>query len=297
MGIFYLILSFILGIVAGSFVNAAVYRIHEGMTLFRDRSICPNCKKRLRWWDNVPLLSYLVLRGKCRDCKQKISLQYPIVELVSGILFAGSFYYFFGLGQMHYTTQDTFSLVVRFVFITILLILFLYDLWYMELPDKVVLVGIGIAAVADLIQIGLAYLQARSFVDSSVLGKYLADPNTFVYTNTMGVVVPLFFGLMAGLALALIFYVIVVLSKERAMGGGDIKLAVMLGLMLPWPYMISTIYVGFVLGAVVGVALVLLQRKKMHTLIPLAPFLITGVFASMFFGPQIMSFLDSFKPF
>lgn len=297
MNEFLLILSFITGTAAGSFVNAWTYRLRHGLPVIKDRSICPTCKTKIANQDLIPLLSFFKLGGRCRSCSKKISWQYPLVELATGLLFAASFYQYYGSGFTFPTLLNSFSFLSQLYFITILMALLLYDLKHMELPDRVVLPGLVTAFIVSVVKIALGILEFRDNTLRLPFGKELLADSNFVQGHIWEIASPLVYGALAGLVLAAIFYVIVLLSRERAMGGGDIKLALLLGLILPWPYLVPAMYIGFILGAVVGVTLVIVNRKKMKQSIPLAPFLVVGTILAIFFGNELFRFLLSVKIF
>lgn len=293
----FLLLTFILGASVGSFINAWAYRLREGLPIVSARSICPHCKKPLANRDLVPLLSYFELGGKCRNCGKPISIQYLLIELTTGLLFAATFYQYFGLATLDIGIVNLLSFAGQLFFIAVLMALLLYDLKHMELPDQVVIPAILIALFVDAAKVGLGVAQFQTLTKRLPFGTdLLADPN-FVSGHVWEIASPVVFGVLAGLGLAAVFYAIVYFSRERAMGGGDIKLAVLLGLILPWPFLIIAIYIGFGLGAVIGLGLVAAGRKKMKGLIPLAPFLVTGVLATFFFGDQLLRFLIALKIF
>jgi leader peptidase (prepilin peptidase)/N-methyltransferase len=291
-----LIFSFILGAAIGSFIDALVYRLREGLPIIAARSICPHCKKQIRNIDLIPILSYFLLKGRCRNCGHPLSKQYPVFEILTGLSFAGTYFAYFGYGA-GFDLPTVFSFAAQLFFVTVLLILLLYDLRYMELPDRVVLPAIAAALVIDILKIALGVWQFHYLTGRLPFGRDLLLDESFVWGHTLEIIAPIVFGLLAGIVLAGVFYAIVYLSKERAMGGGDIKLAILLGLILPWPYLLPALYIGFALGAIVGVALVILQRKKMRQLIPLAPFLVAGTLASMFFGDFLYRYLLTFRLF
>jgi leader peptidase (prepilin peptidase)/N-methyltransferase len=293
----YLFIVFLLGLIWGSFVNAAVYRLREKMPLFRARSVCPKCKTKLGPVDLIPIISWLYLQGRCRYCGKSISYQYLIVELATGVLFVANYAKFFGISSPSLNPIDWLAFIVQLVFIVLLMIIFVYDLKFMEIPDEVVLPGIIFGLLANAAQIGLSYWQLRDITSKLPIGNYLLTDTNFVQNHLWEIASPYVLGAALGMGLAVLFYAIVFLSRERAMGGGDIKLAFFLGLVLPWPYLIPAIYIGFVLGSLVGIMLLVIQRKKSRSLIPLAPFLITGTFAAMFFGPDLMRVLLSFRLF
>ena len=257
--------------------------------------MCPKCKTTLGPAELIPILSYLFQRGKCKSCKERISIRYPAVEVATGVLFAANYIYFFGLMNTRWDWVDVVSFVARLVFIGILMLIFVYDLMYMEIPDQVVLPGIVVALVADIAQVAVSFWQFRSLTESLPIGKYLLSNTSFINSHLWEIGSPYLFGILAGLVLAAIFYVIVLISQERAMGGGDIKLAILLGLILPWPLLVPAMYVGFIVGATVGILVLLLRRGKMKTLIPLAPFLVTGVWTAMYFGADLIRMFSVFR--
>jgi leader peptidase (prepilin peptidase) / N-methyltransferase len=296
IAILLLVLTFILGTAIGSFINALVYRLHEGLSIIAARSICPKCKKPISDLDLIPIVSYLILRGRCRHCGKTISPQYPVVELLTGVFFAASFWSYFVLDGIFSPVEVT-LFFIQLVFISILMALLVYDFLYMELPDRIILPALAFAVLADIAKFALGVWQFRDLTGRIQIGpSLLADP-AFVSSHVWEIATPILYGAAAGLVLAAIFYLIVYLSKERAMGGGDIKLALLLGLILPWPYLLPAMYIGFALGAVIGIGLVLAQRKKIRQLIPLAPFLVLGTFASMFFGDFLYRIVLNFKLF
>lgn len=297
MSLILIAFSFVVGAAVGSFINALIFRLREGLPVVNARSICPHCHRKISSADLIPLLSYLRLGGKCRNCRKQISLQYPLVELVLGILFAASFYQFFGLNGLEIGIINIFYFSAQLLFITSLMALFVYDLKYMELPDKVVLPSLVLALIVGAGKIALGVWQFRELTLRLPIGRELLQDNSFVLSHVWEIASPVVYGALAGFVLAAIFYVIVLLSRERAMGGGDIKLALLLGLILPWPYLIPAMYIGFVLGAVVGIGLVLLRRKKIKQLIPLAPFLVFGTLATIFFGDVLTRWLLAVKFF
>lgn len=287
MNFLILIIVFIFGTAIGSTINALVYRLRNLLPFLGARSMCPTCKHQLAVLDNIPLVSFVMLGGRCRYCHEPISIQYPLVELGTGLLFAATFFQYFGLDSLTLGIVDSFAFVSQLIFVTFLVILLIYDLKFMEIPDKIVLPAIVIAVILDALKIGLSVKAFRDLTARLQFGpQLLADPK-FIQTHTMEIATPILYGALAGLVLAGIFYAIVYLSNERAMGGGDIKLAVLLGLVIPWPHLVTAMYIGFAFGAVVGIGLVLSRKKQMRQLIPLAPFLVTGVLATMFTGDSL----------
>jgi leader peptidase (prepilin peptidase)/N-methyltransferase len=238
---------FIFGLVVGSFANSIIYRLPNIQGIIKARSICPHCKKTLSWYDLIPLVSFMALKGKCRFCQKKISLQYPLVELATGLLFV-LFYTKFGL---------TWHLLFLFPLTTILIILFVYDLKTQTIPDVIAYLAIGLALVYLL-----AYSSIHPFIYSSIAAAAIAGG---------------FFALL------------VLVSKEKWMGQGDIKLGALMGLLLGYPNVFVGLFLAFVLGALVSLVLIALKKKTLKSQIPFGPFLITAIFVTIFYGEAILN--------
>jgi prepilin signal peptidase PulO-like enzyme (type II secretory pathway) len=245
---------FLIGLVVGSFLNVVVMRLHEGRDFVKGRSGCDHCGHTLVWWEMVPVISWLLLRGRCRHCKRRLSVQHPAVELLTGGLFVLSY-----LTHPPQTYGDVLSLALWLYAAASLIILAVYDLrWYL-LPDKVLL-PIMIPAIAILIGDAVS---ARSL---EALWKPLAAAAIF------------------GGA----FYAIAAVSKGKWMGGGDIKLAFIMGLLLGLKKTALAMLVAFNLAAIVGVALIMMRRKQRSDVIPFGPFLILGTFIAYLFGQPLV---------
>ena len=240
------ILVFILGLCIGSFLNCVIYRLEQEKSL-KGRSFCPRCKHQLSWQDLFPIFSYLFLRGKCRYCKDKISIHYPIVELATALLFLTIFNYF--------QTANFVMLVFLFYIASALVIIFVYDVKHLEIPDKVLFPAIFIT---------LAY---RLFVDVALLPNYL-----------LAVVIASGF-----------FLIIFLISKGKWMGFGDVKLAALMGLLLGINNVLVALFIAFFLGAIIGIILMVFKQKGLKSEIPFGPFLITGIFLALFYGQQIIN--------
>lgn len=245
-------LIFILGLSVGSFLNVVICRLKEEKKFIKGRSYCPKCKHILRWYDNIPLISFIILEGKCRYCRKKISLQYPLVELGTGILFALAFLKWemevlSGLGYKPYLL-----LISYFIFISFLVIIFVYDLrWYLIL-DRVSAPAIITALILNLL---LGY---------SFLNLILAA------------------GIIGG-----VFLLQFLVSDGKWIGGGDIRLGFLMGVMLGLSRGIVAFFIAYFLGSIIGIILVAMKRKKMSSRIPFGTFLTVGVLISMFYGDAI----------
>ena len=242
----------------GSFLNCVIYRLEKGKSFLKGRSFCPKCQHILSWQDLVPLLSFIVLRGKCRYCHKKISWQYPVVEIATGGLFLISYFLFLN----HFL-----FLVFYWVIFSLLIVIFVYDLKHYIIPDKVVL-PFGI-----LVILGRAY-------------EYLF--NVFLLKRDLGIsAVGLHWHWFFALATFIFFFLIWFFSKGRAMGFGDVKLIFPLMLILGWPFGLVGLFIAFIGGSVVGLALIAVGKKKMSSQVPFGPFLIGGAFVALFWGNML----------
>lgn len=223
------------------------------------RSRCNTCKELIAWYDNIPLLSFVFLRGKCRKCSAKISLQYPAVELATALLFAAAGTRFFVFGSVEGALETTFALGLT----AALVIIFVYDLRHMEIPVSAL--GFGILwTVFSLFFLWYFALPREAFLDSRLFG-----------------------GLIGGALAFTLFYALVFFSKETWMGEGDAWLALLLGLVVGWKLLLLALTIAFGSGALVGIALIAMKRKQMQSRIPFGPFLAVSVLFMLFFGRMI----------
>ena len=244
---------FIFGLLIGSFLNAVLWRMREGIGL-GGRSMCPLCRGKISWYDNIPLLSFLVLSGKCRLCRGKISWRYPIVEGVTGVLFAllgGTFFLWWSVPSWVLT-------MFYLVSTSVLVLVFLFDLESMEIPNILLWVGVGWALPMLLVLDAFVPLQSVSIWS-----------------------LHLYSGVFAGLVSFLPLFLMAALSREKWMGMGDGFLAFFLGLVVGWPHMILALILAFGMGAFVGVFLIAFGKKGMQSQIPLGPFLILGALSTL----------------
>ena len=246
-----LILCFagIFGLLFGSFLNVCIYRIPRDKSIVWPPSSCPGCNARIKWYDNIPVLSYLWLRGKCRSCKQPISLQYPVVELLTGALTV-LFVWRFGLSVWTFVTVAA---------VYALIILSVIDLELMIIPDRFSL---------GLIVLGLAFAWANPNFSGVWWQKELS--------SLLGAGV----GLFGVLAIALIG---TWMFKKEAMGGGDVKLMGGVGAFIGWEGVITTIVFASVLGLVYSVFLMIFKGKGRGDAIPFGPFLSAGALINLFY--------------
>lgn len=242
-------ISVCLGFVVGSFLNVVICRLQTDESFVGGRSHCTRCNKQIRWYDNIPLLSFLVLRGKCRDCKDGISWQYPLVELGTGLIFVLIGWVFFSLEN----TQTWLLTAFYLALFSLLIIIFVYDWLTLYIP--MVTVWIAIALV-------IAYNLAMTIVGNVSWNALLSL-------------------ILSGAGAFLFFYALVALSHETWMGMGDAYLAFLVGLVSGWPGVLWALTFSFGLGAIVGLALVAWGSKGMKSQIPFGPFLVLGMLATL----------------
>lgn len=280
----------IFGLIFGSFLNVVTIRYNpdkgfSNMWSLGGRSHCPICHKQLAWYELVPVFSFLFLCGKCRHCGHRISLQYPIVELLTALIFTLVPMQVIAYSRASLWTDllmrpglfALFSALWIFVFV-LLLILSIIDLKHMIIPDSinVALGGIGIAlALLTQSMHGFGQLQG-SFIRHYAMIFGLRDS---IWTNHI---------VAAAIGLAF-FGGIIVLSTGRAMGVGDLKLVIALGLLFGWPDVVLVMMSSFVIGSVVSLGLMLRGSRTMKDAVPFGPFLVLGSAFVFFFGFQFMS--------
>lgn len=245
---------FLLGAIVGSFLNVCVYRIPAGVSIVTPPSRCPHCGSSIRWFQNVPILSYLVLGGKCGACRVGISWRYPIVEALTGALFVLVFYSF----------QFSAATVVYWLFVAALIVITFIDLDHQIIPDVISLPGI---VIGFLCSFAIPWL---SWTDS------------------------LFGILLGGGSLWLVAVMYELLTKKEGMGGGDIKLLAMLGAFLGWKAILPIIFISSLIGSLVGVPLMLVKKADSKLAIPFGPFLALGALIYLFWGPKLIAWYLSF---
>ncbi len=246
----FFIFSFIFGLIVGSFLNVCIYRLPRNMSIISPRSSCPACNTPIKPLDNIPVLSYIFLRGRCRKCGEKISMRYPAVELLNGILYAAVFY-FFGPGW---------HLPFLLFFSSAMIVITFIDLDFQIIPDIITIPSIAIGLVS------------ASFL--------LPDPFNLSIVGFKNSIAGLFLG--GGL-----FYLIAVLSRG-GMGGGDIKMMAMIGAFMGWKGVLLTTFIGSLVGSIFGIFLMVFRGRGRKTKIPFGPFLAFGALTTMFFGGKIL---------
>lgn len=273
---------FLFGLAVGSFLNVVICRLETGEDLVRKRSHCPKCGQALRWFDLVPVVSFFFLRARCRYCGQRISWQYPAVELAAGFIFLAAAVLFFPNLTGNFLAADSgfFNLAgviscLLWLFINCcLLVIFVYDLRHYIIPDSVLWPAVAAAGL---------YRLWEFFYPAS--GRLLGIGELRPEAGPA-----LFWPVLAGLAAATFFLLITLVTRGRGMGLGDAKLAFLMGLVLGWPDILAAVFLAFLGGAAVGVALIAAGRKTMKSQIPFGPFLIAATLAAWFWGPAWQDF-------
>ena len=243
------IFIFILGLCIGSFLNVCIYRLPASQSIAHPGSMCPKCGTPIAFYDNIPVFSYLWLKGRCRNCRVKIAMRYPIVELLGG-LFALATFLKFG---------PTLEALIYFAFIACLLVVTFIDLDHRIIPDIITLPGIPICFAA-------------SFAISSVAYK----------DALLGI-------LAGGGSLFFVAWIYSLITKREGMGGGDIKLLAMMGALVGWKGVVFTVFVSSLVGTLSGLAVMLQSHKGMKLAVPFGPFLAIGSITYIFFGSQLIA--------
>jgi len=249
--IFMEIIIALLGAAIGSFLNVCIRRIPAGESLVFPASHCPKCNYSIRFYDNIPIISFLLLRGRCRNCREGISLQYPLVELLTAIM-ALLLFWKFGL---------TLKFLFSFLFACVLIIITFIDLEHQIIPDVLTLPGIPVFFLAAVLAMGVSPLEA-------VLGALIGG----------GILYAIAFGYE-------------LITKREGMGGGDIKLLAMLGAFFGWKSLFFILLVSSFLGAIVGISVILIKGKDMRYAVPFGPFLSLAALAYIFWGDEFIRLL------
>ena len=246
-----LILVAVAGLAVGSFLNVVIYRLPRKIGLVMARSVCPGCSAQLKWYHNIPLLSYLFLRGKCAFCSKRISIQYPLVEALNTILYL-FFFWQFGISP---------GFFVLCVLGSALIVVFFIDLEFMIIPDSITLPGM-------IVGLGVSLLPDGMGIVDSLIGL-----------------------LTGGGSLYLVAILGDWLFKKESMGGGDIKLSAMLGAFLGWQKVLLIFISSAFIGLIISLAVMVVSSKLRETrTIPFGPFLALAAVLSICCGEQIINY-------
>ena len=259
MSILFLAFIFILGLIIGSFINCLVWRLYKEETVW-GRSYCPKCRQQIAWYDNIPVLSFLLLKGKCRHCQQRISGQYPIVELLLGILFVLAYGKIFGWQLVFVNDQLTWAaasgwlLIKIWLAIVIMAMIFIYDArWYLVSTSLII-----VAAILFLIL------------------------DIFIGLNLFNLLIALIIGIG-------FFGLQYLLTRGRGLGEGDIWIGGLMAIIFPEAGLLLTaLFLSYMIGGVAGVILLIGQKKGLKSKLPLGIFLALGTILTLFFGQNIL---------
>lgn len=247
-------ISALFGLCVGSFLNALIFRLREGKSVWRGRSQCQHCGKTLQWLELIPVLSFLAQKGRCRRCHRKISWQYPLVEMVTALLFVSAAFY-------NQFLIFNFQILIYWFIISVLLVIFVYDLRFGEIPDSISLPAIIILAIL-----------------------FWNDYFRWI-------------GILTGAGWFALQYFV---SRGRWVGGGDIRLGALMGAILGWPQILAALFIAYVSGAIVSLPLLLLKKKKLSLLpseqatLPFGVFLVPATFITMWRGREIINWYFKF---
>lgn len=265
---------FFIGLLMGSFLNCLIYRLENNLPIFVDllknkpwkfsRSFCPHCKKDLKWFELIPILSFVIQKFCCRSCHRKISWQYPVVEIITGLLFllifnsqfslsAGGFNEFLDLGIF-----EILNLVYLLTVTSLLILIAVFDYKYYIIPNKF---------IYPLILLVTGY-------------QLLLTPHSLLLTT-----------IIVSFAFATFFFLMTVLSGGRWMGMGDAKLVLFMGLFLGWPRIFLAIFLSFILGSLISLILIFTKQKTLKDIIPFGPFLILGTFIALLWSDYLIGLI------
>lgn len=253
MDVYFIIVSFLIGTIFGSFYNVCIYRIPEKQSIVKPPSHCYNCSTNLKPIDLIPILSWVFLRGKCRYCKVKVSPRYAIVELLTGILFM-LIYIKFG--------YEIITLYYMFL-ISLLIVITFIDIDHYIIPDKIIFIGSGVSLIVNILGFGVPFLDG-------IKG-----------------------GLITGGSVLVVTLIIEWIVKKEVMGGGDIKLYAMIGLFLGSKLSILTLLLSIYIGGAYGIIFIIynkIKKNEYYSVVPFGPFISIATIISILYGNHIIEF-------
>lgn len=251
MELFYNLMFFVFGASIGSFLNVLIDRLPKDESI-NGRSLCDFCGKKIAWYDLFPIISFFILKGKSRCCKKELSFQYPTIEFISGIIFL---LIYFEFGEL----TSYLKLIILFGLASSLLVIFVSDFKYHLISDYILLALFIFSIIYHMISI--------SFIS----------------------LLPYFF--ISILAVTFPIWLIYFISKERAMGLGDVYLSAIMGFLLGWKAGLLALYIAFITGAIFGLLLIATKNKKLKSKIAFGPFLVIGTVTMLFWGDKILEMI------
>lgn len=244
------LIAFVIGAIVGSFLNVCISRIPRGESIVKPTSHCPKCMAPIRWYDNIPILSYLILRGKCRNCRHSISIRYLLVELIAALGAAGTWLRF-GPGMEG---------LIAFVFLSALIVISFIDFEHRIIPHIITLPGIPVFLAAGVLAMGVKVVDAFIGLAAGIAILYL---------------VAVYYEAITGI---------------EGMGGGDVNLIGMISAFFGWQSLPVVLFSAAFIGACWGFMLILIKRRNLREAIPFGPFLSLGGVIYLFFGREILGF-------
>ena len=244
----------ILGLIFGSFANVCIYRMPRNMSVIKPNSHCTSCNAFIKWYDNIPILSYIFLKGKCRRCKSKISIKYPLVEFSCGVLFV-SMYYLYGF---------VFMLIPFCLLVFSLLVTTIIDFEFKIIPDEISFMLMIVGFVTSFFNLNLG-----ETIGQRVLNSFLGF-------------------LVGGGSLFIIAVIGKFIFKKDAMGGGDIKVMAGVGTFIGLDKVLFAIFVASLFGSIVGIILIICKKIGRKQEIPFGPYLALSSFLTLFLSPQMI---------
>jgi len=248
-------------------LNCLIYRLETGQSFLRGRSFCPECRHKLGFFDLIPILSFIILKGKCRYCHQRISFQYPIVEIATGLMFLLIFNFKLSPPATSMLPGEVFrilDLLYLLIVSCFLIVIFVYDLKHYIIPDKIIYPAIATALIFNYAQRSPAALMLPGNISN-------------FYSS-----------ILSAIGAAGFFFLLWLVSRGRYMGFGDVKLGFLIGLFLGWPSILVAMFSAFFIGAIIGLGLIVLGKKTLKSQVPFGPFLVIGTFIALFWGEKII---------
>jgi prepilin signal peptidase PulO-like enzyme (type II secretory pathway) len=254
LGALFYVIVFLLGLSVGSFLNAWVWRKRENVRIVQGRSMCLFCHRQLEWYENIPVVSFLALKGKCSVCKNIIPIHYLCVEVSMALTFL-----FLAWSTVHSANPNFVILIRNLIFTSLLVVIFIYDLLYQEILSGVVWFG-------------------------AFMGLFF---NFYLDYNLTAL-------LVGAIAVSGFFFFQFIVSKGRWIGGGDVRLGVLMGVWLGWPVVVVALVMAYVSGALVGLFLVTCKKKTLASSTPFGTYLAMGTFICMIWGQDIVQWYAQF---
>ncbi len=256
----------VLGAIAGSALNAIIYRSYKGESWLKGRSRCPKCKHTLCWYELIPVISFVLQKGRCRSCHSIIHIQYVVIELITAFAFAGGYAWYTHNGIEIKHLLDFAFFIVTFC---IVMIIFVHDARYRVVLDSIVLPGFIVLALLRLVFFYVIY-------------------------HTVGWQKELI-SMGIGIAIGALFFAIqYIVSRGRWVGGGDIRIGAILGAVLGFPQVLTALFFAYISGCLVSIWLLATKKKNLQSEIAFGPFLAVALLVTLLWGPQLVSWYFNF---